>query len=327
MALAPGSPAIGHGNCPDFSPALDQRGLPRPGAGETGCDAGADEFQNGTSASVSCPATAVDQATPCTATVTAPSGEAPAPSGSVSLTSNGAGTFAAGGSCTLAPTSPGATSASCAVAYTPSAQGSQVITLAYGGDSVYRGAGASTTLAITLRPVAVAVTCTPNPAGFGAPTTCAATVTDQAGAGAGPPTGTVTFSGTAGSFGSTSTCMLSGAGATASCDRAADAERGGTQDRSRRRTAAMRCMLRITGIDATDRQDRSAGQRMSVLCAPGTVAPGASTTCKATVGAVTGRVAARPTGSVAFSVTGASRPSEAGARARCARRAPRRRAR
>ena len=305
MALAPGSPAIGHGNCPDFSPALDQRGLPRPGAGETGCDAGADEFQNGTSASVSCPATAVDQATPCTATVTAPSGEAPAPSGSVSLTSNGAGTFAAGGSCTLAPTSPGATSASCAVAYTPSAQGSQVITLAYGGDSVYRGAGASTTLAITLRPVAVAVSCTPNPAGLEAPTTCAATVTDQRGAGAGPPTGTVAFSGTAGSFGRSSTCMLSGSGAAASCIVPLTPSAVGT----RQVTAAYGGDAARASSSASAPLAVRAGppEGMSVLCTPGTVAPGASTTCTATVEAGADGSSARATGSLAFSVTGASR--------------------
>ena len=85
MALPLGSPAVGHGACAAALNMVDQRGLPRPGAGETACDTGAYEFQKD--------------------------------------------------------------------------------------------------------PTAVTVTCTPNPAGFGAPTTCSATVTDQAGAGAGPAVG------------------------------------------------------------------------------------------------------------------------------------------
>jgi hypothetical protein len=306
MALAPGSPAISHANCADFSPAVDQRGLPRPGAGETGCDIGADEFQNGTSAAVNCPSTAVDQATPCTATVTAPAGEAPAPTGPVTLTSNGAGTFASGGKCTLAPTAPAATSSSCSVAYTPSAlgSGSQVITMTYGGDTADPGATASTTLSITLRSTAVALSCTPNPAGLQAPTTCSATVTDQIGAGAGPPTGTVAFSGTAGSFGTTSTCMLSGSGATASCTVPLTPNAVG----SKQVTAAYSGDATHAPSSASTALVVRAGppEGMSVLCAPGTVSAGASTTCTATVDAGADGSSTRATGSVAFSVNGAT---------------------
>jgi hypothetical protein len=303
MALPLGSPAVGNGNCSDFSPAVDQRGLPRPGAGETTCDIGADEFQHAT-ASVTCPVTALDQPIPCTASVTAPAGEAPAPSGSVSLTSNGAGAFASGGSCTLAPTSPGAASASCAVAYTPSALGSQTITLTYGGDSVYPGAGASTTLSVTRRPTGVAVSCTPDPAGLQAPTTCSATVTDLAGGAAGTPTGTVSFSGTAGSFGKSSTCLLTGAGAAASCTVPLTPSAVG----SKLVTAAYNGDATHAPSSATTPLVVRAGppEGMNVLCAPGTVAPGASTRCRVTVDAGADGSSLRATGSVAFSVTGPS---------------------
>jgi hypothetical protein len=201
MALPSGSPAIGRGNCADFSPALDQRGLPRPGFGETGCDTGAYEFQ--------------------------------------------------------------------------------------------------------LRPTAVAVTCTPSPAGFGVPTTCSATVTDQAGADAAPPSGTVTFSTTAGSFGATSTCMLSGAGATAGCSVPLTPNALGSQQVS---AAYGGDTLRAASTGSTP-LSVIPGPPVSITvhCAPGTVAPGASTTCTATVGAVTGGSPARPTGSVAFTVHGASK--------------------
>jgi predicted outer membrane repeat protein len=201
MALAPGSPAIGHGSCGQTAlNGVDQRGLPRPGAGETACDTGAYEFQ--------------------------------------------------------------------------------------------------------LDPTSVAVTCTPNPAGFGAPTTCSATVTDQVGAGVGPPSGTVTFSGTAGSFGATGTCMLSGAGASASCAVPLTPNALGSEQVTAAYAgdAAHAASSGATPLSVTPGPPVS----FSVLCAPGTVAPGASTTCTATVGAVAGGSSARPTGSVAFTVHGAT---------------------
>ncbi len=200
MALAPGSPAIGHGACAAVLNNVDQRGLPRPGVGETDCDTGAYEFQKD--------------------------------------------------------------------------------------------------------PTAVTVTCTPNPIGFGTQTTCAATVIDPAGAGAAPPSGTVTFSGTAGSFGTTSTCMLSGAGATAGCDVPLTPTALGPEQVS---AAYSGDTTHVASTGSTPLTVKT-GPPVSiiVLCAPGTVAPGASTTCKATVGAVTGGSPERPTGSVAFTVRGAS---------------------
>jgi predicted outer membrane repeat protein len=202
MALPPGSPAIAHGSCAPALNMVDQRGLPRPGVGETACDTGAYEFQ--------------------------------------------------------------------------------------------------------FDPTAVTVTCSPNPTGLGTPTTCAATVIDQAGAGAAPPSGTVTFTSTAGSFGTTSTCMLSGAGATASCDVPLTPTALGSQQVS---AAYSGDTTHLASTGSTSLTVATAPPvSMSVLCAPGTVAPGASTTCTATVGGSS----ERPTGSVAFTVKGASTVSGGG---------------
>ncbi len=94
-----------------------------------------------TQATVSCtPAVvAVGQPTTCTATVadTDPSSQN-APTGTVTFTSNGRGTFAPRTSCALAPgSSPG--EASCSIGYTPSAYGTgkQKVTAAYGGDPAH----------------------------------------------------------------------------------------------------------------------------------------------------------------------------------------------
>jgi hypothetical protein len=200
MALPVGSPAIGHGACAAALNMIDQRGLPRPGVGETACDTGAYEFQ--------------------------------------------------------------------------------------------------------FDPTAVTVTCSPNPAGLQAPTTCSGTVTDQAGAPAAPPSGTVAFSGTAGSFGTTSTCMLSGSGATASCTVPLTPNAVG----SKQVTAAYSGDATHVSSSASTALVVRAGppEGMSVLCAPGSVSPGASTTCTATVDAGADGSSTRATGSVAFSVNGAS---------------------
>ena len=76
------------------------------------------------------PAVAVNQAATCRATVR---GEAGAPTGQVTFKSAGPGSFSAS-ACTLIDDGNGATS-SCAVDYTPSAAGTQVMAANYGGDA------------------------------------------------------------------------------------------------------------------------------------------------------------------------------------------------
>jgi hypothetical protein len=106
-----------------------------------------------TSASVSCAPGAVvlGSATTCTATVN-DAGSAPlsAPSGNLSFTSDGAGSFGGGRSCTLAATAT-AGQASCAVSYTPSAvgSGSHAITASYPGDGSHPPGGAKTTVTVS----------------------------------------------------------------------------------------------------------------------------------------------------------------------------------
>jgi subtilisin family serine protease len=105
-----------------------------------------------TQTSVSCTPSVVTvgHATTCTATVgdTDPTLQI-APTGKVSFTSNAGGTFAAGGSCTLAPgSSPGM--ASCSIGYTPTAyaSGKQTLTASYAGDSAHGPSSGTVQLSI-----------------------------------------------------------------------------------------------------------------------------------------------------------------------------------
>lgn len=88
----------------------------------------------------------VGQVTACTATVSdAPTSAQGTPTGTVSFTTSGAGTF--GGPCTL---SGSGASASCSVSYTPSALGpeSHVVTAAYDGDSLHKPGSGTTTVPV-----------------------------------------------------------------------------------------------------------------------------------------------------------------------------------
>jgi hypothetical protein len=79
----------------------------------------------------------------CTTTVTDSAG-ATAPTGSVALSSSGAGAFGPGASCTLAPS--GGAQATCRLTFAPSLVGLQTITASYGGDTTHRSSSATTTL-------------------------------------------------------------------------------------------------------------------------------------------------------------------------------------
>ena len=148
----------------------------------------------------------VTSSTTCTATVSNAIGVvAPRPTGSVTFTSNGAGTFSSP-SCTLNA------SGQCSVTYKPGATGTQTITATYGGDSVHAGSSGTTTVTATLRPTSTSVSCNPSSFQLGLSTTCIATVTDGAGAGATTPAGMVAFtSNGAGTFSSPS-CTLNASG-------------------------------------------------------------------------------------------------------------------
>ncbi len=105
-----------------------------------------------TASTVSCsPGTlAVGQSTTCTVTITDNVGSGQTtPTGMVSFASSGAGSFSGAGSCTL---SGNGASASCQVAYTPSATGtprrSDTITASYGGDPTHTTSSGSATVTV-----------------------------------------------------------------------------------------------------------------------------------------------------------------------------------
>jgi large repetitive protein len=163
-----------------------------------------------TSTSVSCtPATVVvDDSSTCTATVTDSSGgSASTPGGTVSWSSDGAGTFSSS-SCTLNA------SGSCSVQYTPSAvgTGTHTVTGSYGGDDAHTGSSGSDEVTVTKRSTSTSVSCTPSSFQAGGETTCTATVADTSGGSASTPTGDVSWSSDgAGTFSSAS-CTLDTSG-------------------------------------------------------------------------------------------------------------------
>jgi Bacterial Ig-like domain (group 3) len=140
-----GSPTIDAGALDASSGASDVDGEQRSFGKAP--DIGADEFQLASTTSLSCnPASAVVGApTTCTATVSA---SGPAPSGTVKLSSDGPGSFAAAGACTLAPAGQG--ESSCHLPYTPSAlgAGAHSLTASYGGDAVNAASQGSTSVRV-----------------------------------------------------------------------------------------------------------------------------------------------------------------------------------
>ena len=146
--------------------------------------------------------TPVDFQSTCTVTVTDTDTSAPVPpTGSVALTSSGAGTFSAN-SCSLVGSG---LTATCQVSYTssPGSEGQQSITANYVGDSVHLGSSASFMLTVGKRSVSTALACTA-PFNVGKPTTCMVTVADTSPGTLINPSGTATFSSNRkGSFSST----------------------------------------------------------------------------------------------------------------------------
>ena len=160
IPLLEGSPAIDKGNPTTpggvfpACPAEDQRGALR-----VVCDIGAFELLHPTTTSVACVPTSVTlgPGTTCTATVTDTTASPTTPTLSVDFSTDGAGTFSGGGSCTLADT---ASQASCQVIYTPSAvgTGSHEITGLYGGDPAHEPSQGSVLVGVLSPPVTPPVT-------------------------------------------------------------------------------------------------------------------------------------------------------------------------
>ena len=178
-------------------PPGDHRGQPRDqgrlrrAAALHETSAGSDSItvtKRSTSTSVSCvPASVVvSQNTTCSATVSdTNSGDKSAPSGNVTFSSTGAGTFSAGtgtftapSTCTLAPAGPA--SSTCSVTYTPSNASSttHTITGAYQGSAVHKTSSGTFDVAVGKRSTTTSVACSPLLTVINTSSTCTATVTD-----------------------------------------------------------------------------------------------------------------------------------------------------
>ncbi len=232
-----------------------------------------------------------------------------APSGTVSWSSSGAGTWSNypdpdgaqdGNPCAL-PQGYSDTYGvwQCDEDYTPTAAGTQVITTSYGGDSYWSPATASFTLTVTPNATSTSLSCTPNPVSSNQPSTCTATVTDT---GTNPitPTGSVSFSQTGGSDGFSDTqCTLSGSGATSSCS----VTYTQTDSGSPTVAATYNPDAAHTGSsNSTPLTIDANPTTTAVSCQPGNPHAGAQTSCTATV-TDNGTDPSTPTGTVGFTST------------------------
>jgi photosystem II stability/assembly factor-like uncharacterized protein len=191
-----------------------------------------------TTTTVSCSPTSatVGSATTCTASL--PASATDQPSGSVSFTSDGGGSFNCSGdsgscsssnSCILKitfytnPSPPYGLlwNNACQVTYTPSEVGTatHTITARYEGDSAHEASSGSTTLAVTLAETTTTVSCSLNSVQVSTTTICTADVKDTA-SGAPTPAGLVSFtSDSSGTLNSSGNCNLKpgAAASAASC--------------------------------------------------------------------------------------------------------------
>lgn len=149
-----------------------------------------------TSVSCSPSPVAVGSAATCAATVTGN-----APTGTVTWSSSGAGTFTPSYStCILY-------SGSCSVLYTPSSSASSPVTITatYGGDTNNPGSSRSFSLEVVRLTTTTSVSCSPSSVSVASSSTCTATVTGNS------PTGTVSWASSAvANFSPALTCTLSG---------------------------------------------------------------------------------------------------------------------
>jgi hypothetical protein len=164
--------------------------------------------------------TQVGNAVTVTAKVTGP--EAPGnPTGKISFSSSGSGTFTPATTCTLAATAtPGVSE--CSATYTPSAvgTGTHTISASYPGDGNYVKSSGSGPLTVTTRTTTTTMECNPASVATGVASSCTATVTDTNAGTVSTPTGTVGFSSNgSGAFSPATSCTLAASATTgvASC--------------------------------------------------------------------------------------------------------------
>jgi Bacterial Ig-like domain (group 1)/Bacterial Ig-like domain (group 3)/Calx-beta domain len=267
-----------------------------------------------TNTSVTCaPSTvAVDESTTCTATVS--SGGTSPPTGSVSWSSDGSGSFSSGGSPTTSCTLNA--SGSCSVTYTPTAvgSGSHTVSGSYGGDANHLASAGSDAVAVTKRSTDTSVTCSPSTVAVDASTTCTATVTDSSGGTKSTPTGSVSWSSDgAGDFSSggspTTSCTLNASGSCSVTYTPTAVGSGshtvtGSYDGDAKH-------LTSSGSDTVSVTKRST--QTEVSCNPTSFRAGGEITCTATVTDTTsGGTKSTPTGTVSWSSDGTGSFSSGG---------------
>jgi hypothetical protein len=170
-----------------------------------------------TALTATCVPTAVTVALPstCTATVldTSASGRR-APTGTVSFSSQGSGSFTPSTVCTLV--AHGASSA-CSVSYSPSQATQQDISADYAGDKRHLPSQGATTVAATARSTALTLKCAPAKPPVGTAAACTVTVADTAAGTGAAPTGNVTVTATpSGTISPARGCTLAAVAAAAS---------------------------------------------------------------------------------------------------------------
>lgn len=167
-------------------------------------------FRRPAATSIACrPASvAAGETSSCTASIENIDAGGATPTGTVSFTSDSAGTFSGGGACTLAPTVTTGV-ASCQISYTPTGVGSGThkVTGSYGADSAHAASDGTTSMGVTAAFTSTAVSCQPAALVVRDSTQCTVTVDDtMAGL---MPSGSVRFtSGSGGSFSNGGSCTL-----------------------------------------------------------------------------------------------------------------------
>jgi YVTN family beta-propeller protein len=235
---------------------------------------------SGTVVSCSSPVT-VGESSACTATVTGYH-----PSGNVSFTTSGIGTFLPDGTCTLNG------EGVCSVSYVSgtSTESPQAVMASYSGDADNLASSGTTSITVNPAPTGTTVVCSPSTVILGAPSECVATVTDQS------PTGTVTWSQAGGTGSVTISPMSCGLSSSLQCNVTVVGTRVGSVD--------MRASYEGDSDDypSSGTFDLTVSYGETVACTPASVVVGRSTTCTATVTGAT-----KPTGKVTWSTSGSGK--------------------
>src|SRR6266516_1973205 len=169
-----------------------------------------------TSTTLSCSSpVAVGQTSLCGVVVTDTSpGATIAPSGTVNVSSNGAGSFTA----TFCNLIGSTTSATCSVNFNPSAVKTVTINGEYLGDATHSASSGSTPIEAIPRTTSASLTCSPSTVVIGQQSSCTTIVTDTSTGQAIPPSGSVDFSSAGPGLLSLTSCPLaSGYSNAASC--------------------------------------------------------------------------------------------------------------